>query len=654
MIFCLQRVFAQDITEKDTIISLQEIVVSYRANKFTPVSFQNIGSNEIKRKSTGQEPSFLLAETPSITAYSDAGNTQGYSYYRLRGIDQTRINMTLDGVPMNEPEDQGAYFSNYPDLLNSVDKMQIQRGIGTSQNGTASYAGSIQLFSPNLRDSANTVVGLGYGSFNSLRAYGEYKSGLKDNKALYVRVSEVYSDGYKYHSANHSQSVFASGGLFYDKSAWKINLLAGQQRNELAWLGVSDSLIDIDRRTNAATKDEKDHFVQTMAQIHNRWYPSENSSLQSSIYYTFLDGNYDFDLNNYLGYPSTDELYNYAFRSHWTGFYSNYTYSRNPLNWTTGIHGNKYNRKHTGSEKTAGQLYKNTGYKDEISVFSKANYTIDKFTVFADIQYRYATFDYNGSVGLDKLDWHFFNPKGGISYELKNNAVAYYSIGKTGREPTRNDMFGGEDDLADDSGNPAIYINTPEYVTDHELGLRLQSNKLHLNINLFYMDFNNEIVLNGQFGPNGLALTNKVEQSIRTGIELDISYQLNQYFTLINHSSYNHSQIKEQRESFSPIFTPPLIVNQEIVFTYKDFVVSLSAKYQDKSYIDFANTETVQNYFLINSRIQYSYNHLLFCFYLNNMTNTKYFNNGYIDFDGSKKYFVQAPANCYLSVNYRF
>ncbi len=646
---------AQDTLHTDSIKQLDEVVITYQADKRTPVTFQNIYSKTIKEKSTGQEPSFLLSETPSITNYSDGGNSQGYSYFRLRGIDQTRINMTLDGVPLNEPEDQGAYFSNYPDILNSVSKIQIQRGVGTSKNGVASYGGSVQLFSPNLRDSTKTTFGLGYGSFNSLRVFGEYNSGIKNKKALYVRASQIYSDGYKYHSSNNSQSIFLSGGLFYDKSTWKLNILAGHQQNDMAWIGVSDSLINIDRRTNANNKQEKDRFFQMLTQLQNSWQISRSSSLQSSIYYTFLKGNYGFDLNNFLGFPSTDELYNYAVLSHFVGFFSNYTFSKKQFNLTTGLHGNIYNRQHTGSEKSLGQLYQNTGYKNEISIFTKADYTLKWFTFFADVQYRYVNFDYKGSVALPKLEWHFINPKVGLSAAVNPNSTLYYSVGYTGREPTRNDMFGGNDDLLADSLGNAILSNTkPEYVLNHELGFRFQKSKLDFNVNLYYMDFKNEIVLDGKFGPNGLALTNNVEQSFRTGLELSVNYKVSKHFSLVNNSSVNYSRIKEQTETFSPILTPPIIINQEVVFYKSNFTIALSARYQHNSYIDFANSETVKEYFLLNSRASYRFKGFQFSVFLNNITNAKYFNHGYVDFDGSKKYFVQAPINFYASIQYSF
>lgn len=650
-----RQILAQDTLKLDSIKQLDEVIITYQADILTPITFQNIYSKEIKSKLIGQEPSFLFSETPSITNYSDAGNSQGYSYFRLRGIDQTRINMTLDGVPLNEPEDQGAYFSNYPDLLNSVSKIQIQRGVGVSNNGVASYGGSIQLFSPNLRDSEKTTFGMGYGSFNSLRAFGEYNSGVKNNKALYVRASQIYSDGYKYNSSNNSQSIFVSSGLFFGKSAWKINLLAGQQRNEMAWLGVSDSLINIDRRTNANSNQEKDRFFQSLAQIQNSWQISQSSFLQSSIYYTFLNGNYDFDLNNFLAFPSTEELYNYAFQSNLTGIFSNYTFSKRNFTWTSGFHGNLYNRRHTGSEKQLGELYQNTGFKNEMSLFSKADFSYKWLTFFTDIQYRYVNFDYKGSVPIQKLNWNFINPKAGITASLNTNSTIYYSIGRIGREPTRNDMFGGNNDLlADSLGNPVLFNTNPEYLLNHELGMRYQKRRLNLNFNLYYMDFQNEIVLDGKFGPNGLALTNNVEQSIRAGAELTISCRINKYLSLINNSSFNYSRIKEQSEIFSPILTPPIIINQEAVLNKNNFAIAVSARYQHSSFIDFANEEMVKGYFLLNSRISYNINKLQFSLFLNNLTNAKYFNQGYVDFDGSRKYFVQAPINIYASIQYSF
>jgi iron complex outermembrane recepter protein len=654
LLLASEMMMAQDFLKNDTIKKIDEVVISYQADKATPLSFQDLTSSELKIKSTGQEPSFILSETPSVTVYSDAGNMQGYSYFRLRGIDQTRINISLDGVPLNEPEDQGAYFSNYPDIFNSISKIQIQRGVGTSKNGVASYGGSVQLFSTNLHDSAKTTLGLDYGSFNSMRAFAEYKSGVVKRKSIYMRASQIYSDGYKYNSSNNSRSIFISSGLFLDKSSWKISFLAGHQQNEMAWLGVPDSLISIDRRTNA-NSGEKDKFTQCFIHLQNKWSPSRYSNFQTGLYATFLEGGYDFDLNNFLGFPSTDELYHYAFKSKLFGLFSNYSFSKRNFNWTTGLHCNIYNRQHTGTEKSLGKLYQNTGYKNEMSAFTKLDYTFDWLTFFADIQFRYSSFDYKGAVPMAKMDWYFVNPKAGISAELKPNSTIYYSIGSTGREPTRNDLFGGNDDLLQDNlGNPVLSIKTPEHVLDQEIGFRHQSPKLNLNFNLYYMNFQNEIVLDGKYGPNGLALTDKVEQSFRTGLELNLSYQITKHFLLVHNSSFNYSRVKEQNVTFAPILTPDFIINQEITYVHDRLSVALMARYQDKSFIDFANTSTVDGYILLNGRIDYSTRFFEFALFVNNITDTEYFNNGYVEMDGSKKLFVQSPRSFSISIKYSF
>lgn len=640
--------------KQDSVRYLEEVTVTYQANRLTPIPFQNLTTIDIQARSTGQEPSFLLAETPSVTNYSDAGSTQGYSYFRIRGIDQTRINVTLDGVPLNEPEDQGAYFSNFPDILNSVDHIQVQRGVGITKNGAASYGGSVQLLTANLRDSAHTVLGLGYGSFNTIRAFAEHSSGLRNRTAVYARASHIQSDGYKRHAANSGQSIFLSGGWFGDRSLWKLNFLAGTQRNGLAWLGVSDSLIRVDRRTNGNSPSEKDQFLQTITQLQNSIQISRSASLQSSIYHSFVDGNYNFDLNNFLGLPPSSELFNYAFRSNLVGLYSNLEFNKKNFQGTIGVHGNRYQRSHTGSEQQAGRLYQNTGFKNEASLFAKVEYSLQQLTFFTDVQWRHVSFDYQGSVPFQKITWDFINPKAGVTLALNTKTVLYYSLGGTQREPTRNDMFGGNDNLlADAAGQPVLANTSPESVLDHEFGSRYQSKRLWLDINLFYMDFKNEIVLDGKFGPNGLALTNNVDRSFRAGVELTARYQAAPWISLANNSAFTYNRITEQSERFSPILTPPLIINQDVTFSNQNLSVTLNGRYQASSYIDFANTTRLAGYLLFNARASYQINSTQIGLFLNNISNTRYFNQGYVNFDGNSRYFVQAPIHFNLSVQHR-
>ena len=643
-------------TTQDTLnLDQVKIKASHLASPNTPFTYSEVKADELDSKNFGQEGSFILSNNiPSFAANSDAGSYLGYSYFRLRGIDQTRINMTLNGVPLNEPEDQGVYFSNYPDFLNSVSSFQVQRGVGTSKNGTASYAGSIDFTSPNLRDSTSKEVGVGYGSFNTYRVYGEYNMGLKKNFGLYVRASHLHSDGYKDRSANTSSSIFYSAGHFKKNHALKLTGFAGNQANQMAWIGVSDSLIDVNPKTNGNTE-EDDKFFQTLQMLQYSYYLNSRSVLSASMYYNYLKGDYDFDFNNFLGFLSTDELYNYAFESHFNGGFVNYNYYGKNLNATAGVHGNLYQRKHTGTEATLGELYVNTGFKNEASSFLKLNYKLNGFRLFSDLQYRFVNFDYDGSIEMEKLNWSFFNPKGGISYQASKKSLLYYSIGKAYREPTRNDLFGGWDDLpADSLGNSILYVLEPEWVIDHELGFRYHSSKLHVGANLFYMLFENEIVLNGQIGPNGLTLHSDVDESWRAGLELELDYQISSSWLIKNNSSFSRNQIKESGETINPILSPNVIVNQEVEYNYRKLRLGLLLKYQDRSFIDFANENTISSFLQLNSRIGYSIKNFDGSILLNNVLNQQYYSNGYIGGDGTPLFFVQAPFNIFGNLRWKF
>lgn len=639
--------------ETDTIVIGTAV---YKADEKTPATFQNIKPDQFEQLNTGQEPSYILSQlSPSVTVYSDAGNTQGYSYIRLRGIDQTRINMTLNGVPLNEPEDQGAYFSNYPDFLNSISEIQIQRGVGLSQNGTASYGASMQFFSPGLSDSARASVGVGYGSFNSYRAFAEYQSGIRKNKAIYLRGTHLHSDGYKRHSGNTSQSLFYSGMLFGQKQLLKLTGFVGHQQNKMAWLGVSDSLIRTDRRFNANTNAEDDRFLQSLTMLEHKFFPDSRSTLSTTVYYNFLDGNYDFDYNNPLWSSDPPFLMNFAFRSHYSGIFSNFNTKIGNLDLSAGLQASFYTRSHTGSEPSLGVMYTNRGFKSDAAVFAKAIYKIGSFNIFADVQGRYNRFDFEGRTNDLGLNWKFLNPRAGLSWQASKNSTLYYSIGSVGREPTRTDIFGGNDEPAFDSSFQLItFITKPESVIDQELGFRSSGKNWQVGVNLFLMQFRNEIVLNGQFGPNALALNSAFARSLRSGIEIQGSYEPVKGLLFTNASSFNYSRIKDQGISFSPILTPMFIVNQSVAYTFKGFRIGIDARYQSSSFIDFSNSVSLNDYLLLNAQLSHRIRGWEFRFLVNNLLNTNYYNQGYVDFDGLPKYFVTAPLNFYGMILFSF
>ena len=636
------------------------IAAAAKASQLSPFSFQNIAGRQLKQLSWGQEPALILQQTPSMTAYSDGGHSNGYAYFRLRGIDQTRINFSLDGMPLNDPEDQSFYFSNFPDFLQSIGNLQIQRGVGMSKHGAASYGGSLQFESPNQSDSLQLNMGIDYGSFHTYRVFGEFQSGTKRNTSFYLRLSQQHSDGYKHHTANTGQSAFAAFKWAKKHHALRLIALAGHQANNgLAWLGVTQSRIDADPRSNGNSPLETDNFIQALGQLQYAYYANRNLTLRAALYGTASDGSYTFDWNNFIGIPTSGDLYKYAFRAKMGGASLQASYEQNGHRLNIGINSYTYNRRHIGSEQTLGELYENTGYKQEATAFAQYGYRLKRWLLHAEAQYRYARFAYTGTAAIAPLTWHFLNPKAGISYQITPKHTLYYSIGTTGREPTRNDMFAGNDDLPTDSLGNALLGNTkPEYVTDHELGWRYQSTRYRINANVYLMQFRNEIILNGQFGPNGLALTNNVSRSFRSGVEIESYLELGKHLRLSHQAAFNYSRIKADSggtdANFCPILTPAFVAQQTLSYHRKVWQVGLDIRYQSEAYIDFANDNTLPAFWTIGLNGLYTWRKWTAGLRLNNLLNTRYYSNGYIDFNGENRYFVQSPLHFTASLQWHW
>lgn len=631
---------------KDT-LKLNEVTISaflpYQATSLMPITFKNLYKADLELKNYGQEPSRILSTTPSITTYSESGSDWGYSYIRLRGIDQTRINVTLNGVPMNEPEDQGCYFSNYPDFLQSVEMLQIQRGTGMTKNGSASYGGSMNFESFKLSPSKTNVY-LGFGSFNTTKLSINTTQNWK-NGGLYISLSNIQSNGYKYHSGNNSRSAFMVVNQTVGSNQFKFVGFAGEQMNNLAWLGVPMDSINKDRRYNTCTNRENDHFNQYHLQFHHTYTINNSSRINYTLYYNYLNGWYTYD-GAHFGSP---DLYGYHLYSNFLGGNVNYFIKLGRVDLYTGINGNKYSRKHQGTTNDI-NTYTNIGYKDDLSGYVKGIINFGEINFYGDLQYRYTTFVYNGDVYLKHFTWNFFNYNAGIEYKMNHNII-YASIGKTNREPIRNDMFGGNDNLlADSTGKAAYYDLKPESVLDMEFGYRYIMGNLNMNINLFYMMFQNELVLTGQYGPTGLPLHNNVDESYRTGLEFDFKYRWKIGLTLTQNLTYNDSKIKMNQREYVPVLTPKWLSNTEVNYNYKWFIIGLSGRYQSWSYINQVNDFTIPSYYLLNVMIGLKWKWGEWDIYLNNITDQKYLSNGMMGGDGSPLYFVNAPVNFFTGL----
>lgn len=604
---------------------------------------------------TNAEPSLAFQKiAPSVSMHIESGGSNGYSYIRMRGIDQTRINFYLNGVPMNEAEDRGFYFSNFPDFLRSVKEMTISYGLAGINTANTSTAGNMQFYTPESFFDKAVKVGVGGGSFYSFNAFAEGQTAISKKTAFYGRASVVKSNGYKAHSGNFGYSGFASF-LYKEKnnSLW-VNLLHGRQANSLAWLGVPIDSIKINPRKNGNSADEKDNFMQTQVQLIDELFINKNSSIKACGYYTNVKGYYTFDLNNFYQLSGLGELYKYAIHSHEGGGYFFYNYLKKAFGMQWGAQGSYYKRYHIGSEKTAGELYQNYGQKAEINLQAKLHYNLWRFTFKAGAQYRYVNFRYKGDVSYPVQQWHFINYQAGINFKIKDNIILYYSFGSNSREPSRNDLFIGNDNLyADSLGNPIVLSISPEHCFDHELGVKWNGKRHFLSANLYVMQFKNEIALNGQYGPTGLPLKSNNTQSLRSGLELRFDYRFKFGLSLNHNSSYSYNFIKNGSEKAQPVLTPNFIVNQSVGYEKWGWGLTLHGRYQSAAYIDFENKHKLPQFGTLDIELSKQIKGFYLFAKLNNVTNSVLYNYGALDYSGNPVYFIQAPFNFYIGANWQ-
>lgn len=659
--FLSLNVLAQEL---DTTMTLNPCeVIGVRSTKQQPITETTICKDELVRSYQGQDIPVLLQRTPSVLFYSDGGNYNGYMYYRLRGMDQTRINTTLNGVPLNEPEDQGAYFSNYPDFTANIGSVQIQRGVGTSSYGSASYAGSLNFEGPVLSDSAYQLISLGGGSFDSKRFSTALNTGVMKNKmAVYARYSNVSSAGYREHSGTDGETFFLSVGHVGEKHLLKLTSFIGSSKNEMAYLASDLALIKENRKHNTLDENETDDFSQNLNILqYSRFSGRFKHSV--SLYYNHLNGNYDL-----LAQP---DMLNFKLKSDLGGVIVNTNYKTDKLNLLLGGHANMYAREHKMGiapfEKN--DFYSNTGRKNEASAFVKLNYAFGSLVPYVDIQYRTVSFEYvsdnNSLLNPNSIHWNFVNPKIGVSYLANKNIKIYGFAGSTHREPTRNDMLGGFDDL--DSSNvefvgPLTTVK-PETAYDVETGIELEYTKFKIQANVFNMIFKNEITPIGKLSYIGLPLRKNVDASYRRGVELTATLKATENFVVGGNFSYMDAKIAKYfndvdsmlYENVVPLLSPKFMVNGFVDIRLTDKINGLiSYRHLSSSFLDNTSNSSYElpAYDVFDASIKYSpLKKLSLIFNVNNILNEDYYNSGYVN-SGSRAYFVAPTRNFYLTLNW--
>jgi iron complex outermembrane receptor protein len=549
--------------------TLETVVVrATRAGAAATTSQSLLSRPAIERTQAGQDAPLLLQGLTGVTATSDAGGYSGYSSLRLRGIDQTRLTISLDGVPLNDPEDQVLYFSNVPDFLNSIQSVRVQRGVGTSGFGTASFGGSLNFESVPIASTPRFgEAQLTGGSYGTARMSLEGATGLTRGFAAYGRVSAQTTDGYRAHSGNDALSGFLSAGWFGTRDAVKMTSFVGRSKTQLAYYAASEADLAIDRRTNPMLPEERDDFHQEMLSVNYTRARGAETLITATGYRNSAAGDYDVAVG--------DELWNFNLAHVWYGLLSTVTWAGPELTLSAGAHVSTYQRDHylLVRPDLSSRVYDNTGHKQEQSGFVKATWHLGAVTFHGDLEVRRAAFQYEptpgSSFGEPGIDWVFLNPKVGLTWRATSAVVAHLSVGRTSREPTRSDMFAGADDVDDALAPEVLPLDQvrPESVTDVEAGFRWSGRRGEIGVNGFVMQFRDEIAPIGMITITGTPLRKNVERSHRTGLELDGTWRPTGSVTLTGNAMLMRARIDEYTDDASgatyqdvaPLLSPSLI-----------------------------------------------------------------------------------------------
>ncbi|WP_316830528.1 TonB-dependent receptor [Pedobacter aquatilis] len=626
------------------------IVRATRANEKSATTYKNVTKAEIQENNFGQDLPFILQNTPGVVVNSDAGAGVGYTGIRIRGSDNSRINVTVNGIPINDSESQGTFYVNMPDFASSVDNIQIQRGVGTSTNGAGAFGASLNIQTTASEMEPYAEVNSTFGSFDTWKNTIKVGTGLINNRFSFDgRLSRISSDGYVDRGSSLLKSYFVSGAYHGNKDLLRINVFAGAEKTYQSWNGIPESRLNndvagmqayIDRNGLSAEdaanllnsgrtynsflyNNQTDNYWQNHYQLLYARQFSDKFSFNGALHYTQGEGYYE-------EYRVADKLSAYGLnpvvvgnttitttdliRRRWldNDFYGvtyafNYVPQKN-LNFTLGGAYNEYKGAHFGqviwaqyasNGNTDRHYYDNDGFKTDFNVYGKVNYSpVEALSLFADLQYRRVYYDIAGTENkLNTLaineTLNFFNPKFGATYFINPESNLYASFSVANKEPNR-------DDYTD--ANVGIYPK-PERLNDVELGYRFKNKQFNLGANAYGMFYKNQLVVTGKINDVGGNYRQNVDKSYRLGIELDGSYTISKALALNANAAFSRNKIKNFTEYYDDYdnggqvvnnyaltdisYSPAAVLFGEFVYKpVKGFAVALQSKYVSKQYMD--------------------------------------------------------------------
>lgn len=705
----------QNFSLKRSIVEADEVFVrATRTAQNSGFTYTNLNKKELAKNNFGQDLPYLLNQTPSAVVTSDAGAGVGYTGIRIRGSDATRINVTLNGIPLNDSESQGSYFVDLPDLASSVDNIQIQRGVGTSTNGAGAFGASLNIQTTTRQDSAYAQLDNTVGSYGTVKNTVGLGSGLIGNHFTFDgRLSRIKSDGYIDRASSDLKSYFLSGAYYGKNTSVRLNVFSGSEKTYQAWDGVpEDKLLSGNRTYNELGlesngifyNNQTDNYTQNHYQLLFNQKLSDKFSFNGALHYTQGSGYYEEykigqSVSNYGLTPvilggdtikTTDLTRRLWLNNYFYGVTYNLNYqAQKNLNFTLGgaynqYRGQHYNRLEWTQQSTNitpdYEYSRNDAFKTDFNVFGKVNYQLNRLNIYADLQYRHIYYSFLGyDQNLNNVQQtatlNFFNPKLGLNFQLDpgNNLYASFAVGN--HEPNRDD-----------------YVNsTPtsrpkaETLYDFEAGYRTQQGIFSGGINGFYMKYDNQLVLTGSLNDVGAAIRSNVKDSYRAGLEFDGRLQIAQslYWSVAAALStnkvknfqqylYNYDtdqNVLTQYSKTNIAFSPDFVGSSELgVAPIKGGEVALISKYVSKQFLDNTSNETrkLDAFFVNNIRLRYNFStkavkNIGLSFQVNNIFSELYEPNGatYPDIEGGKVmnynyYYPQATRNFLAALSLRF
>ena len=585
--------------ETQPILSGEVFVNALRVDESTPMSFSNISRDEIESRNLGQDIPFLVNTTPSVVSTSDAGAGVGYTGIRIRGVDPGRINVTINGIPLNDAESHGVFWVNMPDLASSTQNIQIQRGVGTSTHGAGAFGGSMNLQTAIMNPDPYGEINTSLGAFGTQKANVQLGSGILDNGWQFEgRLSKIESDGYIDRASSDLKSFYLSGSRHGENSLLKADVFSGQEVTYQAWNGVPEPIINNDaqeleefitnlflgeddanrlrnnlgnRQFNEFTyENQVDNYQQDHYQLHYSYQLDDNWIANTSLHYTYGRGYFEqFRDNDRLSTYGIDPVQiggetitrSDLIRRRWLDnhFYGGVfsTELNRPDRWKLTVGGgyNEYDGDHfgeviwarfAGDSDIGDRYYDNNGFKTDFNIYSKFNYFISQnLNIYADLQYRTVSYRFLGLRIDDATDdvmdvtqrdrINFINPKAGIVYRFADGHRAFFSYSVGGKEPTRRDYVESTEDSRPD----------PERLFNYELGYNASFNRYEFGVNFYYMKYRDQLILTGAVNDVGNYVRDNVPDSYRAGIELQASAQLLPQLNWSGNATFSQNKINE-------------------------------------------------------------------------------------------------------------